>query len=338
MRINHRSNVGQAGTDMNPTTDAIGFEIFVTDNFCELDVSGVTRTLALANSLLKEPKFTWRFVSNMPGLVRGRDGMLVRTEPAIDDHGYQDFMVVAVSPKVDHTAWLPRVRAMQRHSRPVVLLADSATAYIKSAKALSGSVTTHWRDVMALNETGYHPTMTLNLAERAKGIVTAAGGSATPELIIALISEWLDAPKIGELGNQLVLQNIRKTDTEQPHGISSNEALFGQRITAAIKLMEDTISEPLSMVELTQELGISTRQLERQFREVFDDTPAKFYKRLRAKRARVMLEGTLLPILDVAAATGFGSSALLAKAVKEEFGVTPTRMRERKKLDLSGFD
>jgi len=78
--------------------------------------------------------------------------------------------------------------------------------------------------------------------------------------------------------------------------------------------------------------------MERMFRKVLDDTPAKFYKRLRTKRARTMIEETLLPMVDIAVATGFGSCDTLSKAVKDEYGLTPSKMRARKKIALLSFE
>ena len=49
-----------------------------------------------------------------------------------------------------------------------------------------------------------------------------------------------------------------------------------------------------------------------------------------------MIEETLMPMLEIAVATGFGSSDTLARAVREEYGVTPSKMRARKKINLLG--
>ena len=130
---------------------------------------------------------------------------------------------------------------------------------------------------------------------------------------------------------------IRKTSTEQPRNIGHNESLFDKRIAKAINLMEETISEPLPMVDLADQLGVSVRHLERQFNEVFDDTPARFYKRLRVKRAKAMLEETMVSIVDISVATGFGSTQTLAKSMKDEFGLTPKKIRDRRSVKLVDF-
>ncbi|MCO4840678.1 helix-turn-helix domain-containing protein [Ascidiaceihabitans sp.] len=323
----------RSGSEEKPTK----FEIFVSKGFCELEVSAVTHTLALGNKILGLSAFEFRYVSDRPGVVSGSNNMLLRAEPAIADHGFADVMIVVGGCKGNFEPWIKRLRSMQRQSLPVVLLSDAATAYIQETNKPAGKVTTHWHDALMLTETGYHPNLTNNLAESSDGIVTAGGRSSTQELIIALISSFFDTPQLAEIGNRTLLQNIRSTNTEQPRGIGHNKGFFDGRITAAIHLMENNISDPLSMAELTEQLGVSTRQLERQFREVFNDTPARFYKRIRSKQARVMLQETLLPIIDVAVATGFGSSSTLAKAVKDEYGLTPAKMRERRTVDLINF-
>jgi transcriptional regulator GlxA family with amidase domain len=166
----------------------------------------------------------------------------------------------------------------------------------------------------------------------------AQGAGSTLELVVGLVSPHLTSPQVAELGNHLLLQTIRKSDAEQPKCIADNEGLFDARLTEVIRLMEKTVNEPLSMEDLTHRVGISTRHLERVFRTVFDDTPARFYKRLRVKRARTMIEESLLPMIDIAIATGFGSRATMTKAIKGEYGVTPAKMRERKNITLLTYE
>jgi len=314
------------------------FELYVADGFSELELAAITHTLTEANDTLAEHVFSWRFVSDVPGLVKGASNMMVRAEPAIANYGFSDVMIVVGGHHNAKPAWLARARAMQRKARLVVLLSDAATAYIKSTTAPAGGVTTHWRDIAVLEESGYYPNLTTRFSENSDGIVTAAGAGATSELIIGLIAPQLQAPHVAELGNRLLLHTIRKSDAEQPKDIADNEGLFDIHVTQAIRLMEDTIADPMPMAELTAQVGLSTRHLERVFRKVFNDSPARFYKKLRAKRARTMIEETLMPMVDIAVATGFGSVNTLAKAVKDEYGVTPSKMRARRKISLLTFD
>ncbi len=331
-----------AFTTVDPRTprEAVqrSIEIYVNKGFSDLELAAITHTLSTANDILAQDTFSWRFVSDTPGFVNGETGTIVRAEPAIDNHGFSDLMVVIGGKSASKASWLRRTRAMQRKALPVVLLSNAATGYIKEAKSPVGKVTTHWRDIATLEETGYYPNLTSRFSESSDGIITAAGVGATSELIIGLIAPLLDSPQVAELGNRLLLHTIRKSDAEQPKDIADNAGLFDSHVTHAIRLMEGSIAEPMPMADLTQEVGVSTRHLERVFRKVFDDTPAKFYKRLRTKRARTMIEETLMPMVEIAVATGFGSCDTLSKAVKDEYGITPSKMRARKKISLLKFE
>ena len=68
-------------------TQSTRFEIFVSKDFCELEVAAVTHTLALANQILGQNAFEYRYVSDKPGVVSGSNNMLLRAEPAIVDYG-----------------------------------------------------------------------------------------------------------------------------------------------------------------------------------------------------------------------------------------------------------
>ena len=310
-------------------------EVFVQRGFDAGELTGVTNTIRIANSVVGAVRFECRIISDMPGLVTGGAQVLVRAEPAIEGHGQADILVVIGGARVNKDGWIRRVRAMQRRSRPVVLLSEAATGFIRGTAAAGGNVTTHWRDIAVLKEQGYHPNLTTRLAEQSNGITTAAGGGATAELMIGLIADHLDPIELAELGNRLLLPAIRHSDAEQPRDISDNAGLFDVRVTKAIKLMESNMEEPLAMTALTRQVGLSTRHLERVFRTVFDETPARFYKRLRVRRARTMIEDSLIPLIDVAIATGFCSHNALSRAVRDEYGSTPSKMRARKSIKLT---
>jgi transcriptional regulator GlxA family with amidase domain len=313
---------------------ACRIEVFVQRGFDAVELTGITSTVNTANSIVGTERFTCRIVSDMPGLMKGDAQVLVRAEPAIEGYGFGDVMIVLGGRHIERSGWIRRVRAMQRQNRPVVLLSDAATAFIRAADSRRGHVTTHWRDTALLREQGYYPNLTTRLAEQSEGVTTAAGGGATVELVIGLISTFLGPVEVAELGNRLLLSSIRHSDAEQPHDIADNAGLFDARVTQAIKLMETNMEDPLSMTELTSRVGLSTRHVERVFREVFDETPARFYKRLRVRRARTMIENTLIPLIDVAIATGFCSHNALSRAVRDEYGATPSKMRARKSIKL----
>ncbi len=308
----------------------IQFEIYVGRGFCEHETSAIARTLQCANTIIGEAVFKWRFVSETPGLVNGALGMIVRAEPVVKDHSLPNIFCVVGGRSGRDAAWFARMRQMTRLSRTCVLLSDAATAYIQRTKSPRGKVTTHWRDAVSLTETSDHPNLTNHLSERSGSVITCAGSGATEEIVISLLADHMSTMDLAELGNRLLLPVVRKGYADQPKDITSLPALSDVRMKSVVVAMEETLESPLNICDLSSQIGVSTRHLERMFKNVFNQTPARFYKQLRTKRARTLVEETQMAMVEIAIATGFGSSSSLNEAIKQEYGMTATKLRARR--------
>ncbi|WP_293447965.1 helix-turn-helix domain-containing protein [Planktotalea sp.] len=328
MKMNGRQNANSpSGYQHSALTH---FEIYVGRGFCEFETAAITQALKTANAVKGATLFHWRYVSETPGLLNGDCGMIVRAEPLVRDHELGDALIVVGGRSGQDGAWFARLRQMTRLSRTCVLLSNAATTYIKQTKTPAGKVTTHWHDALALMESGDHPTLTNALSEKSGSVMTSAGSGATMEIIIALIAPQMSRADVGELGNRLLLPLVRTAHADQPNDITELPALSDARVKAAVKAMDQSLDTPFNIYQLAQEIGVSTRHLERMFKEVFNQTPARFYKQLRTKRARALIEETQLPMMEIAIATGFGSSSSMNEAIKKEYGFTATKMRTRR--------
>ncbi len=316
------------------TPSLFRFELFVQAGFSELELASVTETLQIANGLGSADRFSWNFISDQPGMVKGSAGMLVQAGPAIPDHMLADWMIVIGAKRQQPEVWLKRLRSMQRNNLGVALLSSAATAYIRHTKKTAGAVTTHWRDFHVLSETGDYPQLTSRLSENSGGVVTSAGAASTAELVIALIAEQLAPHEVAELGNHLLVQTIRNNRTEQPKAISDHQSLFADKIGQTIRLMEESIDEPMPVSELSKAINLSVRQLERQFQSVLKTSPSRFYKQLRLKRARLLLDQTQMSLAEISVATGFSSTGILSKAFRDEYGESPMKSRARTEIRL----
>ncbi|WP_297781336.1 helix-turn-helix domain-containing protein [uncultured Roseovarius sp.] len=312
-----------------PERKSTTFEIFVQRRFCDLELASVIHTLQTANMVHGAPHFGWRVISDRPGLVQGGGVCLVRAEPVIPNHCLADFLIVIASNTANPAVWMARIRSMRRLGRSVILLADAATAFIARTQVETGAVTTHWADAVALRETQDQPRLTENLSEFSNGIITAAGRAATAELVIGLLARELPVSEITEIGRHLLLPEIRTSSSSQPFAPEAFHKFYDKAVSDALAIMEDNLSDPLSIVAIAAELDISQRCLERRFRAVFDASPGHYYKKLRIRRAHHLILRTKLPLIAIATATGFGSTGSLATAFKKSYAVTPSDQRRK---------
>jgi|TARA_B110000211_G_scaffold185803_1_gene210855 transcriptional regulator GlxA family with amidase domain len=326
--MNKHEHIIQTPTG-NREPKTLAFEIFVQHGFSEFELASITTTLQAANKIGFCNLFSWRFASDTPGLVKGATGGFVRADPSIPDHGLADWMIVVGSNRPNIHTWLKRTRSMSRRGLVTVLLSGAATAYIKATKITEGAITTHWCDAVVLRETDYYPQLTSRFSEKSGHIITAAGSGSTTELVVGLISKFMAPNEIFELASYLLIPALRGDSTEQPKQISDNNNLLDYRIIQAVKLMDEAIECPMTVQEVSRKMGVSVRQLERKFQSAFAISPAKFYRKLRVKRARMILEETRMRLFEVAFATGFSSSSTLSKAFRDEFGESPRKMRAR---------
>ena len=82
-----------------------------------------------------------------------------------------------------------------------------------------------------------------------------------------------------------------------------------------------------AMVELAQDAGMSTRQLERLFRRYLNRSPKRYYMETRLARARNLLMQTDMSIIEIALASGFSSPSHFSKCYRAFYGGTPYRER-----------
>ncbi|MCV6590328.1 MAG: helix-turn-helix domain-containing protein [Marinobacterium sp.] len=99
------------------------------------------------------------------------------------------------------------------------------------------------------------------------------------------------------------------------------------RIHRALALMRENLELPLDNRELAARTCLSVRQLERLFRRYFDETPARYYTRIRLQSARRLLRSQRASVTEAALACGFGSLPHFCRIYRERFGVTPGRDR-----------
>ena len=132
------------------------------------------------------------------------------------------------------------------------------------------------------------------------------------------------ATKVAE---QFIHERIRDTHDHQRMALRNRLGISHPKMLAVIGDMEQHLEHPLPRSELAERAKLSTRQLERLFRQYLNRTPTRYYLELRLLRARHLLTESTLSILDVALACGFVSASHFSKCYRECFEKTPREER-----------
>lgn len=94
-------------------------------------------------------------------------------------------------------------------------------------------------------------------------------------------------------------------------------------------LMRNNVTEPLTTAEIATYLGVTSKKLERIFRRLVGQLPARFYIDLRLSAARQMLHHSNFSIEEIGNRCGFSSASHFSRAFRNHFGRPPRVERQQ---------
>ncbi|MDL2287901.1 helix-turn-helix domain-containing protein [Oscillospiraceae bacterium OttesenSCG-928-F05] len=96
----------------------------------------------------------------------------------------------------------------------------------------------------------------------------------------------------------------------------------------AARMLEENCGNDLSLDTLSERLGCTARHLRRVFAAEYHVTPIQYLQTCRLLLAKSLLTDTALPVIDVAAASGFGSLRRFNDLFKKHYNLAPTALRK----------
>jgi AraC family transcriptional regulator of adaptative response / DNA-3-methyladenine glycosylase II len=96
-----------------------------------------------------------------------------------------------------------------------------------------------------------------------------------------------------------------------------------------MRLIADGVVDREGVPGLAARVGYSTRQIERHLRAELGAGPLALARAQRAQTARVLIETTSLPMIEVAMAAGFASVRTFNETVQQVFALSPSELRAR---------
>jgi transcriptional regulator GlxA family with amidase domain len=160
--------------------------------------------------------------------------------------------------------------------------------------------------------------------------LSCCGGAAGIDFALTLIGQIWGSEIQNAVQDALYVDRVRTAEDRQRMTLQSRFGMLQPKLTEAVALMEANIEEPLSTDEIATLVGLSRRQLERQFRQFLDSVPSRYYLELRLTKARALLLDTNYSIVQVGLMCGFSSGSHFASAYGTHFGIKPRDERQRK--------
>lgn len=100
------------------------------------------------------------------------------------------------------------------------------------------------------------------------------------------------------------------------------------QLDRAVNYIRDHFHEPVNMTDLAKRAGMSVRQFNRRFREVFGTNPRTFLIKTRIQAACEDLRSSEKPISEIALDYGFCDQSSFTQHFRTHMGETPLRYRK----------
>jgi len=134
--------------------------------------------------------------------------------------------------------------------------------------------------------------------------------------------EYFFSTKINYLSVMLLYEAFNTQDQQVP-----NKEM--EIVIKAKKLIEESVSLPLSGREIAWQVGLNYFRLKRVFKEVVGSSLADYIVSTRLNHARTLLQDKEMSIKQIAAFCGYKSADSFITAFRKRFNVTPDVLRKR---------
>jgi transcriptional regulator GlxA family with amidase domain len=316
---------------------------FLVPDFTLIAFATAIEPLRAANRMLGYAAYEWRLASIDGKPVKASNSVECAVDTSLEVErrkmtgGDRPSMVIvcsgvnieAYSNKTTF-AWL-----REEYNRGVAIGGLCTGAHVLAAAGLLSNrrCAIHWENLPGFAEAFPKANVFADLFEVDQNIYTCAGGTAALDMMLKLIGDDFDEHLVNRVCEQVLTDRVRSPTDRQRLPLRARLGVQNSKVLTIIELMEANLTEPLSLIEIADHVGLSRRQIERLFRQEMGRSPARYYLEIRLDRARHLLLQSAMPVVEVAVACGFVSASHFSKCYREVYARSPQQERgERRQL------
>ena len=311
-------------------TNTRRFVFVLVNDFTLLSFAGAVDALRIANRAAGRKLYDWVLMGEGGETVTCSAGATFSVDSDLDELRRDDTVILCSGVDVQGNCSTKLLNWLRREARRGVQIAGLCTASFIMARAglLSQKrATIHWENHDSFTEEFDEVDLTKRIFVIDGSRMTAAGGTASMDLMLKLIAQQQGEDIANIVADQQIYTSIRTDRDSQRLSVPTRIGVRHPKLSEVIQRMEANIEEPISPSLLASEGGMSTRQLERLFRRYLNRSPKRYYMELRLQKARNLLMQTDMSVINVALACGFSSPSHFSKCYRSHYDTTPYRER-----------
>ena len=317
-------------TQIVQTAPVRRFVFLLLNRFTMLAFASAIEPLRIANYVLEEQAYSWALAGEGGQVAICSNGSSFKLDMGLDEVDRDDTVLVCGGIDVQRSATKPVLNWLRREARRGVTIGGLCTGAHALAKAglLDGKkATIHWENQDGFLEEFEEVNLTKSVFVMDGNRWTTAGGTSSLDLMLKVIASDHGEDVANTVADQLIYSTPRTDQDTQRLSILTRIGVRHPKLSQVIQMMEGNIEDPVSPADLAEEVGMSTRQLERLFRRYLNRSPKRYYMELRLQKARNLLMQTDMSVINVALACGFASPSHFSKCYRSHYNTTPYRER-----------
>lgn len=304
--------------------------LYLVPGFSMIGFSALVDPLRQANTMSGQSLYAWQVLSADGGPVLASNNMTI-----LPDAGYRqahDFDVLLICAGFEPEKGYSKDLAqwLQQQSRKGLWLGsqDTGSLILAQAGLLNGyRATIHWENLVGFKEVFRQVEVVDELYEVDRRRMTCSGGLSGLDMMLYMIECQRGHELALAVSDELIYGHMREGKAPQRLHLGLRHGTNNSKVLRAIQLMEEHLEDLLSIPELSAQIGVSERELERLFNRHIQQSPGRYYRAKRLQRARTLLQQTDQQVVEISVACGFASSAHFTRAYKQYFGVAPSKDR-----------
>jgi transcriptional regulator GlxA family with amidase domain len=311
-------------------TQEIGF--YLVPGFTLMNFSAAIDPLQSANRLSGKKLYNWSTLTRDGQSLDASSGISIAPDFSIDEARIKFDLVIICAGTVDVKEFKSRklldwLRKLARNGCALGAISTGAEI-LANAGLLDGyRCTIHWENDQSFRENHPDAILTGGIYELDRNRITAAGGIASLDMMLNWISQSNGEFLSSAIAEQFIHDHVRMPTQSQRNAEIGLIQRRSPRLAKAMQLMLSNTEDILSVGEISSQVGISTRQLERLFSKYRQKSLHTYYLETRLEKARHLILHTGMSLLQISIATGFSSQSHFTRCYKNLFAKTPSSER-----------
>lgn len=318
---------------MTLATCSLGFLLF--PGFPMACLTSAIEPLRAANEITGRREFSWTLVGEEAAPIRSSAEVRFDPDLSLADVKGLDCLMLLSSPtsRFDN----PRkgnaqLRWLDRTGMVLGAFSGGIFPLARSGLMEGHRASVHWCYEAAFKAEFPQIEASPSVIIRDRRRYTASGAGAVFDLMLRLIEERLGRDTMTEVACWFQHPFVREETASQKVPVSKQggtDDLLPEPIRAAIQIFAEHIEDPIQIADVAAAVDMSERHLERCFKQATGQSPLKYYRLMRLKKARQRVLYSTDTITEIAQSVGFASSTPMARHYAEAFGVNPNDERRR---------